>query len=192
MRRPAASRFFGRRSTWLNRHASHTAAEGGRRQPRLALYLVPLYFAILAVGFLSRSLSGQFETLYPLRLIAGLAVIFHYRRKLAALEWHFSWRAPKLCDWLGGLYCLDGILELDVAVNIARIVVTCNPREARFIWNCESHRRHGADCAHRRGTGVPRIFDAPPDERELRGCYLHVGAILGAGGEQRRVWAVAW
>jgi exosortase E/protease (VPEID-CTERM system) len=84
--------FFSRRSKWLNRNASYTVAGAVGDNPT-AVYLIP-FLAILAAGFVSRSLSGQFETLYPLRLIAGLAALFHYRHKLVALDWHFSWRAP--------------------------------------------------------------------------------------------------
>jgi CAAX prenyl protease-like protein len=48
--------------------------------------------AILAAGMLSHALSGRFEWFYPLRLFACLAVIAIYRRRLASLEWSWSWR----------------------------------------------------------------------------------------------------
>jgi exosortase E/protease (VPEID-CTERM system) len=56
-----------------------------------ALFLMPL-LAILAAGMLSHAFSGRFEWLYPLRLLACLAVLVIYRRRLAALEWCWSWR----------------------------------------------------------------------------------------------------
>ncbi len=81
-----------RHSAWLNRTVSAT----GTRVPAInptAAYLMPL-LAILAAGLLSRSLSGRFETLYPLRLVACAAMLWRYRDRLKALEWLWSWRAP--------------------------------------------------------------------------------------------------
>ena len=40
-----------------------------------AAYLMPL-LAILAAGALSHAMSGNFETFYPLRLIAGAAMLW--------------------------------------------------------------------------------------------------------------------
>jgi CAAX prenyl protease-like protein len=48
--------------------------------------------AILIAGTLSHAMSSDFERLYPLRLIAGVAVLGLYRKKLATLDWHWSWR----------------------------------------------------------------------------------------------------
>jgi CAAX prenyl protease-like protein len=45
---------------------------------------------------LSHALSGKFEWLYPLRLVACLAVVVNYRHRLAALDWRWSWRGPLL------------------------------------------------------------------------------------------------
>jgi exosortase E/protease (VPEID-CTERM system) len=85
--------FWTRRSRWLNRWEK-SPLEGKSENPT-AVFLMPL-LAILAAGMLSRSLSGRFEWLYPLRLFACLAVIVIYRRRIAALEWRFSWRGPLL------------------------------------------------------------------------------------------------
>jgi exosortase E/protease (VPEID-CTERM system) len=81
-----------RHSVWLNRKASvrdHRAAMINPTAP----YLMPL-LAILAAGVLSRALSGRFEILYPLRLIACLAMVWRYRHRLRAMQWQWSWRAP--------------------------------------------------------------------------------------------------
>jgi CAAX prenyl protease-like protein len=42
----------------------------------------------------SHAMSGRFETLYPLRLIAGALALFAYRREIFTLDWKFSWRGP--------------------------------------------------------------------------------------------------
>jgi exosortase E/protease (VPEID-CTERM system) len=84
--------FFSRRSTWLNRSASLSTAPAATDNPTAA-YLMPL-LAILAVGMVSHAMSGGFETFYPLRLIAGLIALGIYGRRLAALDWRWSWRGP--------------------------------------------------------------------------------------------------
>jgi exosortase E/protease (VPEID-CTERM system) len=60
-----------------------------------AAYLVPL-LAILAAGMLSRATSsGDFEALYPLRLVAGVGALWAYRKTLRrAVDWSFTWRGP--------------------------------------------------------------------------------------------------
>jgi exosortase E/protease (VPEID-CTERM system) len=83
---------WSRHSTWLNRTAAASAASGATENPT-AVYLMPL-LAVLAAGVLSRTISGSFESFYALRLAAGFALLFIYRRSLAALDWRFSWRAP--------------------------------------------------------------------------------------------------
>jgi CAAX prenyl protease-like protein len=50
--------------------------------------------AILAAGALSHAMSGRFEIFYPLRLIAGVTALVLYRRKLASVDWRWSWRGP--------------------------------------------------------------------------------------------------
>jgi exosortase E/protease (VPEID-CTERM system) len=81
-----------RRSAWLSRPISVTGTPVAVSNPTAA-YLVPL-LAIIAAGIFSHALSGKFETLYPLRLIACLAMLWRYRRRLRALKWQWSWRAP--------------------------------------------------------------------------------------------------
>ena len=84
--------FLSRRSVWLNRTASMSTAPATADNPT-AIYLMP-FLSILAAGLVSHAMSGRFETFYPLRLIAGVAVIWIYRHRLAALAWRFSWRGP--------------------------------------------------------------------------------------------------
>jgi exosortase E/protease (VPEID-CTERM system) len=86
--------FLSRRSRWLNRTAAQAKAAETTDNPTAA-YLMPL-LSILAAGALSHALSGRFEILYPLRLIAGLIALVYFRRRFTALDWHWSWRAPTL------------------------------------------------------------------------------------------------
>jgi hypothetical protein len=58
-----------------------------------AAFLVPL-LAVLAAGMLARALSDGFEFLYPLRLLAAVAVLWCCRKSYANLDLRFSWRGP--------------------------------------------------------------------------------------------------
>lgn len=84
--------YFSRRSRWLNRATANSAASEATENPTAA-YLLPL-LAILAAGVLSRAMSGGFEIFYALRLVAGLGFLAIYRRRLAAVDWRWSWRGP--------------------------------------------------------------------------------------------------
>jgi exosortase E/protease (VPEID-CTERM system) len=84
--------FLSRRSTWLNRSAERPQDCESADNPTAA-FLMPL-LAILAAGTVARAMSSDFEFLYPLRFIAALAALVYFRRQLAALDWHFTWRGP--------------------------------------------------------------------------------------------------
>jgi exosortase E/protease (VPEID-CTERM system) len=101
--------FFSRRSPWLNRMAQGTVDSTPTHNPT-AVYLVPL-LAILTAGVLSHAMSGRFETLYPLRLIAAAAALTIYGRDLVRLDWTFSWRGPLVgalvfVGWAAAAYAL--------------------------------------------------------------------------------------
>ena len=55
-----------------------------------AVYLLP-FLAVLAASLVCRAASSGFEWLYPLRLIAALAVLWAYRRQYRRIDWRFSW-----------------------------------------------------------------------------------------------------
>lgn len=61
--------------------------------PATAAYLVP-FLAILAASFISKSASGYFEWLYPLRFIAAAIALWFFRRQYRSLNWQFGWAAP--------------------------------------------------------------------------------------------------
>lgn len=90
--------FASRRSRWLNSEAlgrvraATPAADTTAATNPTAAYLVP-FLAVLAAGMISRAGSGQFETWYALRLLAGGAALAVYWPRLGRLDWRFSWRA---------------------------------------------------------------------------------------------------
>jgi len=53
----------------------------------IVLYLGP-FLAIEAISMFSAGASGSFEWLYPLRVLAPAAVIWHYRKDYLALPWY--------------------------------------------------------------------------------------------------------
>jgi exosortase E/protease (VPEID-CTERM system) len=77
------------RSAWLKvqEDREHVPTENPT-----APYLVPL-LAILAAGMIAHALSAGFDFLYPLRLAAGAAALWVYRRRYGQVDWSFSWRA---------------------------------------------------------------------------------------------------
>jgi exosortase E/protease (VPEID-CTERM system) len=90
-----------RRSTWLNGTAAISASSEADNPT--ATYLMPL-LGILAAGALSRAMSGEFEIFYPLRLIVALAILAHYRHKLATIDWRWSWRGPAVGAGIFGIW----------------------------------------------------------------------------------------
>ncbi len=84
---------------WLSREAAERRARRVQTQGRTAgnnptaAYLMPL-LAILAAGMIARSLSGDFELWYPLRLGAATAALWIYRRSYVGVNFGFSWRGP--------------------------------------------------------------------------------------------------
>ena len=75
-------------TTWKATEASMTEGESAATLP----YLLPL-LSILAAGMISHAVSGEFEWLYGLRLLAPVAVCAVYRREYAAMDWRGSWMA---------------------------------------------------------------------------------------------------
>jgi exosortase E/protease (VPEID-CTERM system) len=79
-----------RRVTWLNRDAR--GARQATSNPT-AVYLMP-FLAVLIAGTLAHAMSSGFEILYPLRLLAGLALLAWYRKGLSDLNYRCTWRGP--------------------------------------------------------------------------------------------------
>ena len=73
--------------------ASTRTADETAESPAIAAYLVP-FLAILAASFISKSASGYFEWLYPLRFIAAAIALWYFRSEYRKLDWRFGWIAP--------------------------------------------------------------------------------------------------
>ncbi|HUD22696.1 MAG TPA: exosortase E/protease, VPEID-CTERM system [Acidobacteriaceae bacterium] len=85
--------WFRRSSPALATHPSAHPQAASASVNIAAIYLLP-WLAILATGILAQAASDGFEWLYPLRLVAALAVFFLYRRKYLQMDWRFSWMGP--------------------------------------------------------------------------------------------------
>jgi len=85
------------RIQWLRKDAIPASVAGGVSIPAsvgdrnpAAVYLLP-FLAILAASLVAQALSNGFEWLYPLRLVAALAVLWAYRREYRRIDLRFGW-----------------------------------------------------------------------------------------------------
>jgi exosortase E/protease (VPEID-CTERM system) len=78
-------------------HASGTEAitfeRAGGESPQTSAYLIP-FLAIMGATFISKSASGHFEWLYPLRFVAAAIALWMFRHEYRKLNWRFGWAAP--------------------------------------------------------------------------------------------------
>lgn len=105
--------YTSRRSAWLSTVALRAPAAETLENPTAA-YLLPL-LAIIGSGMLARAASSGFETLYPLRLIAGASALWLCRKRWAQLDWRCSWRAPAIGALVFVLWILAAHLIIPVA-----------------------------------------------------------------------------
>jgi exosortase E/protease (VPEID-CTERM system) len=86
-----------RKLAWVRRepipaNGMARAQESGE-SPATGAYLLP-FLAILGASFVSKSASGYFEWLYPLRFVAAAIALWHFRDQYRLLNFRFHWRAP--------------------------------------------------------------------------------------------------
>ena len=118
-----------RRSAWLNRTATDKAASAAHNPT--AAYLMPL-LAILAAAAVTRAASSDFEYWYPLRVVAGCAMLLLYRRQLAALDWHWTWRGPVFGAVVFLLWVAFAHFHLSSASMPPKLAAL--PAAARGVW----------------------------------------------------------
>ncbi len=87
--------FAARRVPWIAVRGARAevAGRGMERQgtnPTTA-YLLP-FLAILAAGMLSAAMTGKFEWMYGLRLVAAAACLWRFRDSYRGLDWRCGWR----------------------------------------------------------------------------------------------------
>lgn len=69
-------------------------ATGPRREPTAASagtndaapYLMP-FLAILAASIVSKAFSGEFEWMYPLRIVAAIGALLYFRKEYRSIDW---------------------------------------------------------------------------------------------------------
>jgi len=87
--------------TWVRKRAGgplmavelNEQAMANGESPATGAYLIP-FLSILAASFISKSASGYFEWLYPLRFAAAAGALWAFRREYRKLNWRFGWAAP--------------------------------------------------------------------------------------------------
>jgi exosortase E/protease (VPEID-CTERM system) len=82
------------RLPWLHKNglAAPRVAQTETRNEAV-MYLLP-FVAVLAASMVAKAASDGFEWLYPLRLVAALAVFWWFRAEYRKLDWKFGWLGP--------------------------------------------------------------------------------------------------
>lgn len=77
----------------------------------VAPYLMP-FLAILAASMLSKTLSGAFEWLYPIRILAALAALWFHRKSYRTIQWR-----PGVASLVAGIAVFALWIGLDRSPN---------------------------------------------------------------------------
>ncbi len=109
-----------------------TASEIGE-SPATAAYLVP-FLAILGASFVSKAASGYFEWLYPLRFIAAVIALWHYRDEYRKLNWRFGWAAPLTGAATFLVWIIPSFWSQSSSTSALGSTLTALSPLARFTW----------------------------------------------------------
>jgi exosortase E/protease (VPEID-CTERM system) len=125
--------FLSRRSRWLGAVAvqRRSSATADSTSNATAAYLLP-FLAVLAAGMVSRASSGDFETWYALRLLAGATALAVYWPQLRRLDWRFSWRSAAVGVAVFGLWL--GAAHLVLASEVMPRSLAAMPAAGRLLW----------------------------------------------------------
>ena len=121
-----------RKTPWVSKVAAKSAPPAIAVENPPAAWLVP-FVAILAAGMISRAMTGDFEWTYPLRLFAAAAVLFHFRRKYATLDWRIDWLAPAAGVAVFALWIALDHFTSPVPESMPATLAAATPA-ARFLW----------------------------------------------------------
>lgn len=81
-----------RRVPWLARtEPADTVSKTATRNATTA-YLLP-FLVILVTAMVSRAMSGDFEWVYPLRVIAAAVALWYFRDEYKKMDWRVGWPA---------------------------------------------------------------------------------------------------
>ena len=109
-----------------------TSAEVTGESPATGAYLVP-FLAILGAGFLSKSASGHFEWLYPLRFLACAVALWFSWPELKKLDWRFSWVAPVAGGLVFAVWIIPSLFVLSPVTSLGSSLAALSPA-ARWTW----------------------------------------------------------
>ena len=113
--------------------ARSTANESAYESPATAAYLLP-FLAILGASFLSKSASGYFEWLYPIRFIAAAIALWLFRSELRKLNWRFDWTAPLTGTAIFLLWIAPEAWVHPTAHSALGSALAALPTGSRLIW----------------------------------------------------------
>ena len=96
-------------------------------------YLIP-FLAILGASFLSKSASGYFEWLYPLRFVAAAVALWFSWPEIRKLNWKCGWLAPLtgaaiFAVWIVPMFWSHESSATPLAAGLAAL----SPA-GRFVW----------------------------------------------------------
>jgi exosortase E/protease (VPEID-CTERM system) len=122
----------------LSRHVAWLTEEGTHQSDslssnRTAVYLVP-FVALLAAAMFSQLLSGDFEWLYPIRVIGTVAALGYFVGAYRSLDWRIGWMSLGLgvcafATWIG----LDWLLDNGVPLAMPSALANADD-PARVSW----------------------------------------------------------
>jgi len=112
--------------------AEQPSAEAVGESPATSAYLVP-FLAILGAGFLSKSASGHFEWLYPLRFLACAVALWFSWPELKKLDWRFSWVAPVAGAAVFAVWVVPSLFAPSSVTSLGASLAALSP-VARWTW----------------------------------------------------------
>ena len=101
--------------------------------PLAIAYLTP-FLAILAAGFVSRSISGSFEWSYPLRFFAAGFMLWRYRVPLRRLDWRAGWVAVFAGAAVFAIWIAPGIFLSTAPPSALAGGLASLPGTSRIAW----------------------------------------------------------
>lgn len=90
-----------------------------------AVYLLP-FLSVIAASLITQAASSGFEWLYPLRLVAALAVLWIYRHEYGKVDWRFGWMGlaagvAVFGAWIALAGRMAGAQSAAMALGLARL-----------------------------------------------------------------------
>ena len=109
------------------------AVRAGEEPEATGAYLIP-FLAIMGASFISKSASGYFEWLYPLRFVAAAIALWIFRREYRSLNWRFGWAAPVTGAGIFLVWIAPEFWRHDQAVSPLGTALAALSPAARVTW----------------------------------------------------------